>query len=466
MSICAVILAGGSGTRLWPLSRAAYPKQFLTLQENHSLLQESVLRLSGLDINSTITVCNEEHRFFVAEQLKEIGKLDSIILEPYSRNTAPAIALAALSVANDPLLFISPADHVIHDRLKFTELVSEALPMANAGKIITFGIVPSEPNTGYGYIKKGEQSGPGFVVQEFIEKPSFEKAEEYIASNDYFWNSGMFLFRASRYLEELQKHNEEIYIHCKAAMEESEQDLNFLRVGQEAFAKSPSQSIDYAIMEKTEDAVVMPMPIYWNDIGSWSSLWDISHKDGHGNMIKGDVITHDSTNSYIHSENQFLSTIGVDNLVVVTTKDAVLVANKDSIQNVKETVNYLRQEERTEWNFHREVFRPWGKYESIDQGDNYQVKRITVNPGAKLSDQLHNHRSEHWVVVNGKAKVRNGDNIFELTENESTFIPVGTIHSLENIGESDLEIIEVQTGSYLGEDDIIRFADRYGRITK
>mgnify|MGYP001370605555 CR=1 FL=1 len=463
MSICAVILAGGSGTRLWPLSRAAHPKQFLALYDEYTMLQATVKRLSGLDIHSSITVCNEEHRFFVAEQLREINNLGSIILEPASRNTAPAIALAAFAAKDDPLLLVFPADHVIQDKDSFTRAVSQAIPLAKAGKLVTFGIIPTEPHIGYGYIKKGQDSGVGFEVEEFVEKPTMEIAKDYISSKNYFWNSGMFLFKASRYLEELKKFNPEIHDACEASMVDVKSDLDFLRINKEEFKACPNESVDYAVMEKTKDAVVMPMDAGWSDIGSWSSLWDISKKDSNGNTTHGDIVLHDSANSYIRSDNLLVTTIGIDNLVIVATKDVVLVANKDNIQDVKQVVNYLKNEERTEWDLHREVYRPWGKYDSIDNGERYQVKRITVKPGAKLSVQLHNHRAEHWIVVKGTAIVTNGNKTFELSENESTYIPIGVIHALENPSNLDLELIEVQSGSYLGEDDIVRFSDLYGR---
>ena len=466
--IKAVIMAGGSGTRLWPLSRAAHPKQFLALHGDDTMLQATFKRLDGLDIQSSVTICNEEHRFFVAEQLREIDKLGSIILEPVGRNTAPAIALAALSSpeGEDPLLLVLAADHVIQDVAVFTKTVMNAIPLAEAGKLVTFGIVAHEPNAGYGYIKKGESQGPGFAVDAFVEKPSIEVAKEYLESGDYFWNSGMFLFKASRYLEELKKHRPDIYKACQLSMEGTSKDNDFLRVNETAFDACPSDSIDYAVMEKTDDAVVVPMDAGWSDIGSWSSLWDISEKDANGNATYGDVMLHETNNCYIRTDRKLVAAIGVDDLVVVSTKDVVLIAHKDSVQNVKVIAQKLKAESRTEWEHHREVYRPWGKYDSIDNGERYQVKRITVKPGAKLSVQMHHHRSEHWVVVSGTAKVTNGEKTFLLAENESTYIPVGVIHALENPGKVPLEMIEVQSGSYLGEDDIVRFEDIYGRVAK
>jgi mannose-1-phosphate guanylyltransferase len=463
--IKAVVMAGGSGTRLWPLSRAAHPKQFLALHGDDTMLQATFKRLDGLDIQSSVTICNEEHRFFVAEQLREIDKLGSIILEPVGRNTAPAIALAALSSpeGEDPLLLVLAADHVIQDVAAFTKTVMNAIPSAEAGKLVTFGIVAHEPNTGYGYIKKGESQGPGFSVDTFVEKPSIEVAKEYLESGDYFWNSGMFLFKASRYLEELKSHRPDIYEACQLSMKDISKDNDFLRVNEAVFSACPSDSIDYAVMEKTDDAVVVPMGAGWSDIGSWSSLWDISDKDGKGNATYGDVMLHESHNSYIRTDGKLVAAIGVDDLVIVSTKDVLLVAHKDSVQDVKVVAQQLKAESRTEWEHHREVYRPWGKYDSIDSGERYQAKRITVKPGAKLSVQMHHHRAEHWVVVSGTAKVTNGDKTFILSENESTYIPVGVIHALENPGKVPLEMIEVQSGSYLGEDDIVRFEDRYGR---
>ena len=463
MSICPVIMAGGSGTRLWPLSRAAHPKQFLRLHGEATLLQATVTRLSGLDIQTSITICNEEHRFFVAEQLREIDKLGSIILEPVGRNTAPAIALAALTAKDDPLLLVLAADHVIQDETAFREAVIRAIPLAESGKLVTFGVVAHEPNTGYGYIKKGKLQGPGFSVDAFVEKPSFEVAKEYLESGDYFWNSGMFLFKASRYLESLQKHRSDIYDACQLSMNGVTQDNDFSRVNKIDFEACPSESIDYAVMEKTKHAVVVPMDAGWSDIGSWSSLWNISKKDLNGNSVHGDVILHETNNSLVRTDGKLVAAIGVDDLVIVSTKDVLVVAHKDRDQDVKKVTEQLKQKKRIEWELHREVYRPWGKYDSIDSGVRYQAKRITVKPGAKLSVQMHHHRAEHWIVVSGTATVTNGEKNFLLSENESTFIPVGVVHALENPGKVDLELIEIQTGSYLGEDDIVRFEDRYGR---
>jgi mannose-1-phosphate guanylyltransferase len=465
MSICAVIMAGGSGTRLWPLSRAAHPKQFLSLHGKSTMLQETVNRLDWLEISSSITICNEEHRFLVAEQLREVDKLGSIILEPVGKNTAPAIALAAFhSIKEDPLLLVLAADHVMQDNAAFEKAVSAAIPLAESGKLVTFGIVPNEPHTGYGYIKGGKACNPGFEVDKFVEKPSLDLAKEYVASTEYYWNSGMFLFKASRYLEELNNYRPDIYEACKNSLDTTESDLDFSRINKEKFEACPSDSIDYAVMERTEDAVVVPMDAGWSDIGSWSSLWDISKKDENGNTAHGDVLLQNSNNSYIRSDEKLVAVVGIDDLVIVDTKDALMVAHRDSVQDAKIIAQQLKSQSRTEWESHREVYRPWGKYDSVDSGDGYQVKRITVKPGAKLSVQMHHHRAEYWIVVSGTAKVTNGDKTFLLSENESTYIPIGVIHALENSEKTILELIEVQSGSYLGEDDIVRFEDKYGRV--
>ena len=462
--IKAVVMAGGSGTRLWPLSRAGHPKQFLALNGEDTMLQATMKRLEGLNIDSSVTICNEEHRFFVAEQLREINKLGSIILEPIGRNTAPAIALAAFAAEGDPILLVLAADHVIQNESAFTQAVIEALPLAEAGKLVAFGVVPNEPHAGYGYIRKGQEIKGGFVVDRFVEKPSSDVAQQYLNSGDYLWNSGMFLFRASRYLEELKKYRPDIFDACEVSMVDVESDLDFRRVNKDKFTACPSESVDYAVMEKTPDAVVVPMDAGWSDIGSWSSLWDISKKDESGNVSHGDVFLHNTNNSFVRTDGKLVATLGVDNLVIISTKDALMVANKNSVQDVKIIVQRLKDDHRSEWESNREVFRPWGKYDSIDIGNRYQVKRITVNPGAKLSVQMHHHRAEHWVVVSGSALVTNGEKTFLLSENQSTYIPIGVVHALENPGKVPLELIEIQSGSYLGEDDIVRLADQYGRV--
>ncbi|NLS13525.1 mannose-1-phosphate guanylyltransferase/mannose-6-phosphate isomerase [Vibrio sp. SM6] len=470
-----VIMAGGSGTRLWPLSRSLYPKQFLPLAGKNTLLQSTLQRLSRLNIAEPVTICNEEHRFIVAEQLRSLGKLGTIVLEPQGRNTAPAIALAADIATSrlygdtnrenvDPLLLVLAADHVIQDEATFTTVVEKAIPMAEAGKLVTFGIVPKSAHTGYGYIHRGEVYGEGFAVDQFVEKPDSATAQGYLESGEYYWNSGMFLFKASRYLEELSEYGPHIAKSCEAALHGTTKDLDFVRLNQEAFLSCPDESIDYAVMEHTNDAVVIPLDAGWNDIGSWSALWEVNEKDAQGNSTRGDCILHDTRNTLVHGEERLVATVGLDDIVIVDTKDAVMIAHKDKVQEVKQIVAMLKDKQRSEWQLHREVNRPWGKYDSIDNGSRYQVKRITVNPGAKLSMQMHHHRAEHWIVVSGTARVTNGDKTFLVTENESTYIPVGAVHALENPGKVPLEMIEVRSGSYLGEDDIVRFEDRYGRV--
>ena len=464
--IVPVIMAGGSGSRLWPVSRAAHPKQFLALHTEQTLLQETVKRLSSLPIGELVTICNEAHRFFVAEQLREIGSLGRIILEPCGRNTAPAIALAAMLSDPDSVLLVLPADHIIENKEAFTASVLSAVPLAQAGSLVTFGVLPESAHEGYGYIQAGKANGEGFDVVSFKEKPDEKTAKRYLDTGDYYWNSGVFLLRASRYLHELQKYRPDIFDACTESMKGISADLDFVRVGEAAFRQCPSESIDYAVMENTRHAVIVPLKADWSDIGSWSSVWEVGDKDDSGNVSVGSTLLVNTNNSYVRGEGNFVATIGVRDLLVVCTKDSVLVAEKDCSQDVKAVVERLQAESRSEWDHHREVFRPWGKYDAIDSGDRYQVKRLTVKPGAKLSLQRHHHRAEHWVVVSGTAKVTNGSDVFLLCENESTFIPKGGIHSLENPGEVPLEIIEVQSGEYLGEDDIERLEDRYGRAER
>lgn len=472
-------MAGGSGTRLWPLSRSLHPKQFLPLVGENTMLQATIKRLNQLGVVAPVTICNESHRFIVAEQLRSINKEGSIILEPEGRNTAPAIALAANlvlseqiaaqnNIGNDPLLLILAADHIIQDETAFTLAVQKAMPLAQQGKLVTFGIVPKSAHTGYGYILRGESLGDtgqesGFKVKEFVEKPNEQTAQDYLDGGQHYWNSGMFLFKASRYLEELSIHRPDIAVACEASLKNTSNDLDFIRVDKDAFIKCPDESIDYAVMEKTQDAVVVPLDAGWNDIGSWSALWEESVKDENGNAVTGDVILQDTHNSLIHSNERLVATVGLDNIVIIDTKDAVMVAHKDKVQDVKAIVSELKDRGRNEWKIHREVYRPWGKYDSIDQGERYQVKRITVKAGEKLSLQMHHHRAEHWIVVSGTAKVTLAGKTQLITENESIYIPIGMTHSLENPGKLPLEMIEVQSGSYLGEDDIVRFEDRYGR---
>lgn len=468
MMLLPVIMAGGAGSRLWPLSRQLNPKQFLALADNVTMLQATIARLDGVVHGVPCLICNEQHRFLAAEQLRQMGlEAAQILLEPEGRNTAPAIALAALHATaqgDDPILLVLAADHLIRDVPAFHESIQVALPLAEAGKLVTFGIVPTHPETGYGYIQRGvgldEHS---FAVARFVEKPDFETANAYVDSGEYFWNSGMFMFRASRYLDELKRFQPAMFEACREALVKGEQDMHFIRVDREAFVACPQDSIDYAVMEKTESAAMVALDAGWSDIGSWSALWDVSSKDEHGNVLRGDVLSESTQRSLVYAENRLVATVGVDNLVIVETKDAVLVAHKDAVQDVKKIVEQIKMQGRNEHFNHREVYRPWGVYDSIDNGERYQVKRITVRPGAKLSVQMHHHRAEHWIVVSGTAKVTNGEKTYLVTENQSTFIPIGQVHALENPGKIPLELIEVQSGSYLGEDDIVRFEDRYGR---
>ena len=464
-----IIMAGGSGSRLWPLSRQLNPKQFLPLADaDFSMLQATIQRLAGLGAALPRLICNEQHRFLAAEQLRLLGlEKAGILLEPVGRNTAPAIALAALqacSETEDPILLVLAADHLIKDVEAFQTCIQTALPLAQDGKLVTFGIVPTHAETGYGYIEQGIDVGiGGFKVSRFVEKPDLVTAQEYLANGSYFWNSGMFMFRASRYLEELETYRPDILAACRAALAGGSQDMHFTRVDEAAFAACPDDSVDYAVMEKTADAVMVPLDAGWSDIGSWTALWDVSDKDQQGNVFKGDVLNQQSRNTYVHADSRLVATVGLDDLVIVETKDAVLVAHKDHVQDVKKIVEQLKNGSRTEHINHREVYRPWGVYDSVDNGHRYQVKRITVKPGAKLSVQMHHHRAEHWIVVSGTARVTNGDKTYLVCENESTYIPIGQIHALENPGVIPLELIEVQSGSYLGEDDIVRFEDKYGR---
>ena len=468
--ILPVIMAGGSGTRLWPMSRGNYPKQFLALHGDLTMLQHTIKRLDGLEHKPAMLICNEEHRFIAAEQVRQLNTEHSgIFLEPVGRNTAPAIALAAFKAVErneDPLLLVLAADHVITNTAAFHQSVESAKKLAEQDKLVTFGIVGDKPETGYGYIKRGQtiDNMQAFVVDSFVEKPNFETAKEYMASGEYYWNSGMFMFKASRYLEELKAHRPDIYDACQKAIQVQDSDLDFIRVDKAAFEACPDDSIDYAVMEKTTDAAVIPMDAGWNDVGGFAALWEVSTQDENGNAFYGDVKAVDTKNTLVVGENKLIATVGVEDLVVINTKDAVLVAHKDESQKVKQIVNQLKAEERSEVTFHREVYRPWGKYDSVDSGERFQVKRITVKPGAKLSVQMHHHRAEHWIVVSGTAKVQIDDTETFVTENESVYIPITAVHALENPGKVDLELIEVQSGSYLGEDDIVRFEDRYGRV--
>ncbi len=465
MKINPVILSGGSGTRLWPLSREHYPKQLLCLLGELTLLQQTVSRLDGMqNVAAPLLVCNEEHRFLIAEQLRQMGKAPAdIILEPIGRNTAPALTLAALALLkhapNDALMLVMPADHVIQSTEKFHAAVKEGITLAEKGQLITFGIFPTAPETGYGYIKKGK----GHHVEAFVEKPDAETAKRYVATGEYLWNSGMFMMRASAWLDELKRYHPAMLEACKTAHERGHRDVDFYRIDTQAFASCQSNSIDYAVMEETDKAAVVALDAGWSDIGAWSSLWEASARDAEGNVVQGDVYMHATQNTLLISQHRFLAAVGLDDIIVVETPDAVLVAHKNHAQDVKEVVSRLKSEKRSEYQTHRRVYRPWGSYEGVDAGPRFQVKRLIVNPGAALSLQMHHHRAEHWIVVKGTARVTRGEEVFMLTENQSTYIPLGTKHRLENPGNIPLEIIEVQSGSYLGEDDIVRFEDKYNR---
>jgi len=475
MNIIPVILSGGSGTRLWPLSRNSYPKQFLSLvSPDESLFQSTVQRVRGVTDKPPIVVCNEQHRFLVAEQLRLVDAAEaSIILEPVGKNTAPAAALAALLALEEesdepPLLLVLPSDHLIQAPGAFSQAINSGTTKAADGDIVTFGIVPQYPETGYGYIKADTQSSDvqpnqPLPVEKFVEKPDQKTAEAYLESQQYLWNSGIFLFRADRFLEELQAHQPAIYDACKASVEGRSKDLDFIRPDKTAFTDCPSDSIDYAVMEHTTRATVVPMDAGWNDVGSWSSLWEVKPKDELGNVSQGDVVVEDSSDCMVYADHRLVATLGLKDTIIVETADAVLVADKNRVQEVKKVVESLNGTQRYETDSHRKIYRPWGCFDSIDAGDRFQVKRITVNPGATLSLQKHFHRAEHWIVVTGTAKITRDEEEFILTENQSTYIPLGAVHRLSNPGTIPLEIIEIQSGSYLGEDDIVRLGDEYGR---
>lgn len=473
ITIHPVILSGGSGTRLWPLSREHYPKQLLPLMGEQSLLQDTVNRLEGLHAAPSLVVCNEEHRFLVAEQLRQLGKTPGgIILEPVGRNTAPALTLAALTLTQrgrDAVMLVMPADHAIQDQTAFQAAVRQGANLADNGHLVTFGIVPTHAETGYGYIKKGKalDAGPAhltpYAVAAFVEKPDAATARRYFESGEYLWNSGMFMLRASVWLAELERHRPDIASACVTAHQRGKQDGDFYRVDQNAFNACPSDSIDYAVMEKTAHAVTLPLQAGWSDIGAWSALWEVSAQDAQNNVIRGDVATHAVRNALLIAQHRLLAAVGVEDIIIVETADAVLAVHKDHAQSVKEVVDKLKREQREEYKTHRRVYRPWGSFEGVDAGPRFQVKRITVNPGAALSLQMHHHRAEHWIVVKGTARVTRGEEIFLLTENQSTYIPLGVKHRLENPGAMPLEMIEVQSGGYLGEDDIVRFEDKYNR---
>lgn len=467
-----VILSGGAGTRLWPLSRELYPKQFLPLVGERTMIQDTALRTEGLPaIAAPIVVCNEAHRFLVAEQLRQVGVTpQSILLEPVGRNTAPAVAIAALVALagvkpgdEPPLLLVLPADHVLADVGAFHRAVKSALPAARAGRLVTFGVVPTQAETGYGYIRRGAGEGAVRPVAEFVEKPDAARAAEFLANGNYFWNSGMFLFSAATYLEELARYDVAMLAACRRAHDAAVRDLDFIRLDRAAFESCRADSIDYAVMEKTGHAAVVALDAGWSDVGSWASLQDALPADAAGNVTRGDVVTEDSRDCLLYSTERLVATVGLEGHVVIETKDAVMVAPKGRVQDVKRLVEQMKRAGRSEPGLHREVFRPWGSYDSVDAGARFQVKRLTIKPGATLSLQMHRHRAEHWVVVKGVARITRGEEVFLLSENESTYIPVGTVHRIENPGTEPLQIIEVQSGGYLGEDDIVRLDDNYGR---
>lgn len=465
-----LILSGGSGTRLWPISRKNLPKQFLSLAGSETLFQQTIRRAMGLrDVTAPIVVASDDHRFLAAEQLQELNiEGASILLEPMARNTAPAIAVGALqAIAKNPeaIVLVLPADHLIGDAASFSDAVARALPLAEQGWLVTFGIRPDRPETGFGYIRRGEVlEGETFRVAQFVEKPKLDVAESYVTSGDYDWNSGMFMFRAARYLQELGTHAPTMLDAARAAFEKADTDLDFIRLETQAFASAPTDSIDYAVMEKTSRAAVVPVACDWSDIGSWDALWLAANKDIDGNLLEGDVIALDTKGTLVRSHDRHLvATVGLQDLVIVTTPDATLVARRNASQDVKKIVDELKAAGRTEHDLHRVVRRPWGLYDSLESGDRFQVKRIVVKPGASLSLQMHHHRAEHWIVVKGVAEVTCDDKVFLLAENQSTYLPLGSKHRLRNPGKVPVELIEVQSGSYLGEDDIVRFDDVYGR---
>lgn len=463
-----VLLSGGVGSRLWPVSREAHPKQFLPLGGEVSMLQETLQRTSGLEAAAPLVVCNEEHRFMVAEQLRQLDlSASALILEPQGRNTAPAVALAALQALDtDPeaVLLVLPADHLIQNVDAFVAAVGKALPLAQEGRLMTFGVVPTAPETGYGYIKCGAVLADDlFGLEQFVEKPDADTAQTYLTDGGYLWNSGMFLLRAASYIEQLGEHAPAILASCQQAMASSTADMDFVRPDAQAFDQCPSDSIDYAVMEKTDAGAVVSLDCGWSDVGAWSALWEVAEQDSDGNVCKGDVIVDNCRGSYFRSDSRLVAATGVENLVVVETADAILVANRERVQDVKRIVNILKEQERSEVSLHRRVYRPWGSYESLVTAERFQVKRIVVNPGETLSLQMHHHRAEHWIVVNGTAEVTCEDKVFMLGEDESTYIPLGHKHRLANPGRIPLELIEVQSGTYLGEDDIVRFEDVYGR---
>lgn len=470
MSVVPVILSGGSGTRLWPLSREAYPKQFLQLTDDLSLFQSTLKRLQGMaDTEPPLVICNDQHRFVVAEQARAIGaNLAGIVLEPVGRNTAPAVAAATLFAMEkhpDALLLVLPADHLIPDLAEFHRVVRQGMVYAQSGRVVTFGIVPKVPETGFGYIHRGKvcEGGPGFHIGRFVEKPNLETAVAYVDSGEYYWNSGMFMFSARTMLSELDRHVPDVSGPVREALARSSKDLDFVRLESASFSASSKISIDYAVMERTDLGVVLPLDAGWSDVGSWAALWGVGEKDTEENVVVGDVLLHEVDHCYVRSESRLVAGVGLSNHVIIETADAVLVAAKDSVQDVGVIVKHLQQLGRREHLNRQRVFRPWGSFKSLNIEDRFQVKRIRVNPGATLSLQMHHHRAEHWIVVRGTARVTRGEETFLLTEDQSTYIPLGVRHRLANPGKIPLDIIEIQSGSYLGEDDIVRFEDSYGR---
>ena len=466
MPIVPVVLCGGSGTRLWPLSRSHLPKQFLPLVSERTMLQETAARLRGLaDAQAPIAIANDEHRFLIAEQLREISCApQAILLEPAGRGTAPAAAAAALLLPDrTSVMLVLAADHAITDLPRFHAAIGSAVKLASQGAFVVFGITPSSPHTGYGYIKQGAPKGDAFVVDRFVEKPDLGTAQRFLAEGGYFWNSGIFVFRADRYLAELERHRPDVVKQVKRAMAAAQRDVDFVRPERDAFLAVPDDSIDRAVMERTRDAAVVPARFGWSDVGSWSALWTLGVKDELGNVSQGDVLARDSHGSYLRSEGRLIAAVGVENLVIIETSDALLVSTRERADDVKLAVEELKRSRRTEHAIHRRVYRPWGYYESIDAGERFQVKRLMVKPGARLSLQRHRRRAEHWVVVSGTAKVTRGEEQMLLSENQSTFIPVGVAHRLENPGTTPLFLVEVQSGGYLGEDDIVRLEDKYRR---
>lgn len=475
ITIKPVILSGGSGTRLWPLSRQLYPKQLLPLVGDKTLLQDTIIRLEDFpNVSDTVTViCNDAHRFLVAEQLREINiEADALLLEPVGRNTAPALTLAAIAnreSGRDDILLVMPADHVIQDTKTFQQILTEGSKLADQNMLVTFGIVPTKAETGYGYIKQGVSiDEESFVIEQFVEKPDAVTAQKYLDSGEFLWNSGMFMMKSSIWLQQIGQHAPTILAACEKAYADGKKELDFYRIDDEAFTACPSDSIDYAVAEKMVSdsktkAAVVRLDAGWSDVGAWAELWHIGDKDAAGNVTHGDVVAVNSENSMFHSHDRLIAAVGLKDIVVVETADAILVSHRDQVQDVKQVVEWIKSEGRDEHMSHRCVYRPWGNYDSIDMGERYQVKRITVNPGEILSLQMHHHRAEHWIVVSGTASVTRGEETFIVTENQSTYIPIGIKHRLENKGSIPLEIIEVQSGSYLGEDDIVRFEDVYGR---